>query len=171
MSLWEKETKQLEVTGIYYLSTVPQNWPICSHLRSYSRQTPLEPVTSLPDLKCDLILVETSSPPYFARASHVVLLVKNLPVNTEDIKDMGSIPGSGRSPGGEHGNPLQCSCLENPMDRGAWQATVNRVTKSPTQLKQFSMQACMSSAKKSLQVYLQSSHPCFMKQEGGRTIW
>ena len=44
--------------------------------------------------------------------------------------DLGSIPGLGRSPGGEHGNPLQYSCLENPMDRGAWQATVHEVTKS-----------------------------------------
>ena len=48
---------------------------------------------------------------------------------------MGSIPGSGRSPGGEHGNPLQYPCLENPMDRGVWQATVYRVTKSWTRLK------------------------------------
>ena len=46
------------------------------------------------------------------------------------IRDMGSIPGSGRSPGGEYGNPLQYSCLENPMDREAWWATVHGVTKS-----------------------------------------
>ena len=49
-------------------------------------------------------------------------------------KDLGSIPGLGRSPGGGHGNPLQYSCLENPMDRGAWQATVYRVTESQTRL-------------------------------------
>ena len=48
---------------------------------------------------------------------------------------MGSIPGSGRSPGGGHGNPLQYSCLENPMDRGAWWATIHKVTKNQTQLK------------------------------------
>ena len=48
--------------------------------------------------------------------------------------DMGSIPGSGKSPGGGHGNPLQYSCLENPMDRGAWQATVYGVTKNWTRL-------------------------------------
>ena len=47
---------------------------------------------------------------------------------------MGSIPESGRSPGGGHGNPLQCSCLENPVDRGAWRATVHGVTKSQTRL-------------------------------------
>ena len=49
--------------------------------------------------------------------------------------DMGSIPGWGRSPGGEHGNPLQPSSLENPMDRGVWWATVHRVAKSQTRLK------------------------------------
>ena len=57
---------------------------------------------------------------------------KNLPTNAGDARDMGSIPGSGRSPGGGHGNPLQYSCLENPMDRGALRATVHRVTKSQT---------------------------------------
>ena len=47
-----------------------------------------------------------------------------------DTEDVGVIPGLGRSPGGGHGNPLQCSCLENPMDRGAWQATVHRMAQS-----------------------------------------
>ena len=60
---------------------------------------------------------------------------KKPPANAGDIRDMGSIPGLGRSPGGGHGNPFQYSCLEKPMDRGAWQATVNRVAKSQTQLK------------------------------------
>ena len=60
----------------------------------------------------------------------MALLVKNLPANAGDIRDSGSIPGSGRSPGEEHGNPLQYSCLENPMDRGAWWATVSGVTES-----------------------------------------
>ena len=55
--------------------------------------------------------------------------------------DPGSIPGSGRSSGGGYGNPLQYSCLENPMDRGSWQVTVNRVTKSLTRLKRLSMHA------------------------------
>ena len=58
-------------------------------------------------------------------------MVKNLPDNAGDT---GSIPGSGRSPGGENGNPLQYSCWENPMDRGAWRATVHRVAKSHIQL-------------------------------------
>ena len=75
------------------------------------------------------------------RASQVELVVKNPPTNAGDITDMGSIPGSGRSPGGGHGNPFQYSCLENPIDRGAWRATVHGVTKSQTQLKQLSMHA------------------------------
>ena len=57
-------------------------------------------------------------------------VVKNPPANAGDIRDAGLIPGSGRSPGGGHGNPLQYSCLKNPMDRGAWRATVHRVTKN-----------------------------------------
>jgi len=66
--------------------------------------------------------------------SQVVLVVKNLPPSAGDIRDMGLIPGLGMSPGGGHGNPLQYSCLENPMDRGAWQATVRGVTESdPTE--------------------------------------
>ena len=65
-------------------------------------------------------------------ASQVVLMVKNPPANARDIKDVGLIPGSGRSPGGEHGNPLQYSCLENPMDRGDWWATIHRVAKNHT---------------------------------------
>ena len=53
-------------------------------------------------------------------------MFKNPPANAGDIRDVGSIPGSGSSPGGGHGNPLQYSCLENLMDRGAWRATVHR---------------------------------------------
>ena len=59
-------------------------------------------------------------------------MVKNPPANAGDIRDVGSIPGLGRSPGGGHGNPLQHSCSENPMDRGAWRAAVDRVTHSQT---------------------------------------
>ena len=69
----------------------------------------------------------------------MALVVKNLPANAGDIKDMGSVPGLGGSPGGGHGNRLQYSGLENPMDRGAWKSAVHRVTKSQTQLKQLSM--------------------------------
>ena len=63
------------------------------------------------------------------RVSQVALVVKNPPANADDTREVCSVPGSGRSPGGGHGNPLQESCLENPMDRGAWQATVHRVAK------------------------------------------
>ena len=59
-------------------------------------------------------------------------MVKNLPANGGDVRDVGSIPGSGRSPGGGHGSPLQYPCLESPMDRGAWRATVHGVVKSGT---------------------------------------
>ena len=62
----------------------------------------------------------------------MVLVIKNPPANAGDIRDKGSIPGSGRSPGGEHDNLLQYSCLENPIDSGAWWAIVHRVTKSWT---------------------------------------
>ena len=72
-------------------------------------------------------------------ASQVALVVKNPPANAGDICDANSTPGSGRSPGGGHGNSLQYSCLENPMDRGACQAMVHGVTKSPTRLKQLSI--------------------------------
>ena len=61
-------------------------------------------------------------------------LVKNPPADAGDIREVGSTPGSGRSPAGGHGNTLQYSYLENPMDRGAWQATVHGVAKSQTQL-------------------------------------
>ena len=66
------------------------------------------------------------------RTFQVALVVKNPPANAGDRRDAGSVPGSGRSPGGGHGNPLQYSCLENPMDRGAWWATVYSITKSRT---------------------------------------
>ena len=59
-------------------------------------------------------------------------MVKNPPISAGDA---GSIPGSGRSPGEDNGNPFQYSCLGNPMDRGAWSATVHEVTKSQTQLR------------------------------------
>ena len=69
-------------------------------------------------------------------------MVKKPPADAGDIRDTSSIPGSGRSPGRESGYPLQYSCLENPMDRGAWWATVHGVSKSQTRLKQVSMHTC-----------------------------
>ena len=77
-----------------------------------------------------------------SRASQVALEVKIPPVNAGEVRTAGLIPGSERSSGGVRGNALQYSCLENPMDRRTWQATVQRVTKSQIQLKQLSMHTC-----------------------------
>ena len=82
-----------------------------------------------------LIIVSILISLIISGASQVVLVVKNSLANTEDIRDTGLISRSGGSPGGGHGNPLQYSFLENPMDRGAWRITVHRVAKSQTQLK------------------------------------
>ena len=71
----------------------------------------------------------------------MALVVKNPPANAGDIKDVSSIPESGRSPGGGHGNPHQYSYLENPTDRGAW-GIIHRVRNHQTQLKQLSMYTC-----------------------------
>ena len=65
-------------------------------------------------------------------------MAKNPPTSAEEVRDTGSIPGSGRSFVGGHGNPVQYSCLLNPRDRSAWQATVHGVTKSQTRLKRLS---------------------------------
>ena len=67
------------------------------------------------------------------------MVVKNPLANAGDMRDAGSVPGLGRSSGGGHDNPLQYSCLENPMDRGAQRATAHRVTKSWIRLKRLSM--------------------------------
>ena len=68
-------------------------------------------------------------------ASQVALVVKNLSASAGDVRDKSSVPGLGRSPGEGNGNPLQYSCVENPMDRGAWRATVHRVRQSWARLK------------------------------------
>ena len=65
-------------------------------------------------------------------SSQMGLVGKNPSANARDVRDTGSIPGLGRSPGGGHGNPLQDSCLENPVDRGAWWAAIHRGTESDT---------------------------------------
>ena len=69
-------------------------------------------------------------------------MVKNLPANAGDARDVGLIPGSGRSSEGGHGNLLQYSCLENPVDREAWRAPVHSVIKSQTRLKQLNTDVC-----------------------------
>ena len=71
----------------------------------------------------------------FQIGPQVLLLVKNPHASTGDTRDAGLTPGWGKSPGGGRGDPLQCSCLEMPMDRGAWRAAVSGVSKSQTRLK------------------------------------
>ena len=92
--------------------------------------------------------------------SHVVLVVKHQPANARDIKDLGSIPGSRRSPGGRHGNPHQYSWLENPMGRRAWWATAQGLTKTQTQLKWLTMHAHLV---KSIALHRISRSICWMK--------
>ena len=89
-------------------------------------------------IKFDKICQENYS---LISVTQVALVVKNPPANAGDVRDTGSIPGWRRSPGGEHGNPLQYSCLKSLMDRGAWRAIVHRVAKSQTRLKRLSMHA------------------------------
>ena len=72
------------------------------------------------------------------------VVAKNSPASEGDERDVGSVPELGQSPGGGHGNPLQYSCLENPIDRGAWWATVHRVTQSQTQIKQLNTHTLIS---------------------------
>ena len=81
-------------------------------------------------------------------ASQVALVVKNPPASSGNTRDIGSVPQWGGSPRGGPGNPLQYFCLENPMDRGAWWATVHSVAKNWTRLKQLSTHACSSSVKR-----------------------
>ena len=72
---------------------------------------------------------------FLIKMHKLVLVVKNQSTNAGDVRDAGLIPELGKSPGGGHGNQLQYSCLENPMDRGIWRATVHEVTKSQIRLK------------------------------------
>ena len=96
-----------------------------------------------------------------------VLVVKNPPANAGDERDVGSIPESGRSPGEGHGNPLQYFCLENPMDRGAWWATVHGVTQSWTQLKRLSTVSVLGIP--DIQAYLTIEIRCYHSVESLKT--
>ena len=87
----------------------------------------------LATLLCAMAVYFNLNPPNRSLgASQVVLVVKNLPANAGDIRDAGLIPVLGRSPGGDHGNPLQYFDLENLVDRETWKATVPRMTQSDT---------------------------------------
>ena len=94
-------------------------------------------MTIIDSLSCDCLPIGN-----YGASSQVALVVKNPPANAGDLKDVGSIPGLGRSSGEGHGNPLQYSCLENSMDRGALWATVHWVEKNQTWLKQLSRHTC-----------------------------
>ena len=126
-------------------------------LCSLAAQTPPQHVVSAPSPPCIPLLPSQQQPSAQEKsreqindrswlhlslppegAFQVVLMVENLPAGAGDVRDVGSIPGSGRSPGGGHGNPLQYSCLENPMDRGAWRATFYEAAKRWTCLKRLS---------------------------------
>ena len=91
----------------------------------------LEPMWLSLLVVCPDLLVSAPHFPTNEGASQEVLIVENTPANAE-VRDPGSIPGWARTPGGGHGNPRQCSCLENPMDKGVWRATVYRVINSWT---------------------------------------
>ena len=88
-------------------------------------------------------------------------MLKNLPANAEDVRDSGSIPGSGRSPAGGHGNPLPYSCLQNPMDGVAWQATVHRNAESDT-TEEISNSTC---------IYLQAMYTNLIQFNGLNCDW
>ena len=89
-------------------------------------------------LCCIIIFKISLYLPYCSfEASQVVLVVKNLPANAGDVRNVGSLPGLGRSSGGRHDSPLQYSCLENPMNRGAWWTIVHGVAMSQIRLKWF----------------------------------
>ena len=105
-----------------------------------------------PDYQNILSYTQTHSPSplspngyWIGLSYHMALVVKSLLASAGDIRDVGSIPGSGRSPEGANGNPLQYSCLENPMDRGAWRAVVQRVAKSRAGLKRLNTHTCSPS--------------------------
>ena len=92
----------------------------------------------------------------------MVLIVKNSPVKAEDVQDLSSIPGLGISPGGGHGNPFQYSCLENPMGRGAWRATVHGVTESQIQLSTHTELNLLNGLKSYFQIVKENEYPALI---------
>ena len=119
--------------------------PLLHARRSFSKMLLFSgPIQLLLPVFASYLLLNTFLPFFspnsmFDWVSQVTVVVKNPPAIAGDVRDTGSLPGSRRSPGGGHGNPLQYSCLENPLEREAWWVTVHRVTKSQTRLKRLSM--------------------------------
>ena len=105
------------------------------------------------------------------KAKVLSFMVKNLLANAWDIRDTGSIPRLGRSPGGGHGNPLQYSCLENPMDRGTCWATVHKVAKSQTQLKWLSLHTCYVYVYTHIHVFASQRHQIVYGIKDPDLIW
>ena len=118
-------------TWVFY-HTGPNKHNVSKAILSLARISVLMAANSL--FSSPLTLIQS----FPRRASQLALMVKNLPANEGDVRDTGSVPELGRSPGEGHGNPLQYSCLENPKDRRAWRAMVHWVAKSWTRLKQLS---------------------------------
>ena len=122
---------------------IPAQILICKTSREVSEQKTLGtqgPLSlNVPQWHIDYFKLKLLREDPMQESSQVTLVVKNPPANAGDIKDAGSIPGLGRSPGGGHSNPFQYSCLENPINRGAWWPTVHRVAKSQTRLTQLGM--------------------------------
>ena len=131
---------------------LPEPWAV-GVFRTHS--TPLRLFTQIRSDKCNVwtiyIIMKSHQllrhDYWTSWASQVALMVKNPPARAGDKRDSGSVPGWGRSPGGGNGNPLQYSCLKNPMDRGAWWVTVLGVTKCQTQLKWLSTHAHLTSSR------------------------
>ena len=115
------------------VSSLKRNKDVSQTYLSFLRDdTDFEPLTVITTLHYPELLKRLRLQPDFTGASQVALMLKNPSASTGDIRDMGSIPGLGRSPRRGHGNPLQYSCLENPMDRRVWRAAAHRIPKSQT---------------------------------------
>ena len=113
-------------------------WPSLAFFTAVPAFTSYSLLLLVSGSKCPLFkrtpVVLDQGPPHLHWGFQVVLVVKNPPAKAGDIRDAGFIPWSGKSPGGGHGTPIQYSCLENPMERRAWQPTLHWVKKSWTQL-------------------------------------
>ena len=108
---------------------------------------------------------------WVSRTSQLALVVKNKPANAGDVRDSGSTPESGRSPGGGQENPLQYSCLENPMDRGAWWDTVHMTAQSWTQQKWLSTHTCMLGLLLSSWIKIGGMHAEVFRKFPSNIIW
>ena len=119
-------------TGYFQILATVKNAQWKRECRSLLEILNLLSLAAYPEVNCSI---------FSSGVSQLALVVKNLPANAGDIRGVALIPGLGQSPGGEHGNPLQYSCLDNPTGRGAWWATVHGVAQSWTWLRWLSTYA------------------------------